>query len=323
MGCGSGGSYLYRLLQKRKPDLKIALFDQPVANACGIKGCAWGLSLPLFTQLCADACANPEKYILDKYDHVIINGRHLKADLAIINKPALVKDLLEGTELRSPSTVNTNEFSRIIDATGYERALLPNVEALPVVSAVQVRLKAKAPKAPTAVFNAKGGYSWLFPIGENEVHLGSLSPGGFDAARAELKNMMSESRSEAICTCRGKIRCHGPITPFVNGNIWGIGESIGLVDPVTGAGIIPAMTSARLLVDNWDSPENYQAAVLHKYAYMKKEASVLNRLIAGNPLSSSDLFFPKQALETIGIKPSFAELVGLVVQGAKDYLSHR
>ncbi len=323
MGCGSGGSYLYRLLRQRKPNLAIILFDQPVTNACGIKGCAWGVSLPLFSQLCAELDFNPETYILKRYDKVIINGQNLKADLAIINKPAFVKDLLGETEIGEPQTAELDGFDRIIDATGSERAFLPKTDAGPVVSAVQIRLKTKAPKAPTAVFNPSGGYGWMFPIGENEVHLGSLSPEGFEAAKRELNNMVANSKSEAICSCRGKIRCHGPVTPFVRGKVWGIGESIGLVDPVTGAGIIPAMSSAKLLVDHWDSPDDYQASVLQRYSYMVKEASVLNHLMAGNPLSSGDLFFPKQALETIGIKPSFFELVGLAVRGAKDYLSHR
>jgi len=95
------------------------------------------------------------------------------------------------------------------------------------------------------------------------------------------------------------------------------------VDPVTGAGIIPAIVSAGLLLDNWDSPMSYEHAVLRRYSYMTKEAGVLNNLAAGRPLSSSDLFFPKQALETIGLKPGFLDLVALVTQAARDYLNLR
>ncbi|QNT76026.1 NAD(P)/FAD-dependent oxidoreductase [Dehalogenimonas etheniformans] len=323
MGCGSGGSYLYRLLRYRNLDLNITLFDQPTANSCGIKCCAWGVSHPLFAQLCAEAGIDSEAFIISQYDHVVINGQRLKADLAIIDKPALVKNFLGGAEQFDPAAVDISSYDRVIDATGSERVFLPATDATPVVSAVQVRLKARAPRAPTAVFNPGGGYSWLFPIGEDEVHLGSLSPQGFDVAREELKKMMSGSKSEAVCSCRGKIRCHGPVTPFVQDKVWGIGESIGLVDPVTGAGIVPAMTSAKQLVDHWDSPSEYQGVVMQRFSYMMKEANTLNRLMAGNALSSGDLFFPKWALETIGINPSFVELVGLVVKGAKDYLAHR
>ncbi|APV43984.1 Dehydrogenase (flavoprotein) [Dehalogenimonas formicexedens] len=323
MGCGSGGSYLYRLLRRRNPDSDITLFDPPTANACGIKCCAWGVSRPLFSKLCAEAGVNSEQFVISRYDHVVINGQRLKADLAIINKPALVKNFLGDAQPLDPGTADVSVFDRIIDATGSERAFMPPTDAQPVVSAVQVRLKARAPDAPTAVFNPGGGYSWLFPIGADEVHLGSLSPGGFDKAREELKKMMSGSKSKVVCSCRGKIRCHGPILPLNAGSVWGIGESIGLVDPVTGAGIIPAMTSAKMLVDHWDSPGEYQADVLQRFSYMIKEANILNRLMAGNPLSSGDLFFPKQALETIGISPSLAEFVGLVVKGARDYLAHR
>jgi flavin-dependent dehydrogenase len=323
MGCGSGGSFLYRLLRQRKPNLEITLYDKASSNACGAKGCAWGVARPLLSQLCTEAGIALEKYIIGKYDHVLINGKRLKADLVIIDKPALIRDFIASATIHDPATVQFDIFDRVIDATGFERAFLPPVEAKPIVSALQVRLKAKAPEAPTAVFNPGGGYSWLFPIGTDEVHVGSLSPKGFDAARDELKPMMADSPSKAVCSCQGKIRCHGPVPPFISGKIWGIGEAIGLVDPVTGAGIIPAMTSAKLLVDNWESPAGYERAVMQRYSYISKEAGVLNHLIAGQPLTSGDLFFPKQALDTIGIKPSFFELVGLVMQGAKDYLSHR
>ena len=322
MGGGSGGAYLYRLLRQRRPELELTLFDRPSPNPCGAKGCAWGLARPLFTQLCADIGFVPGKYVFESYDHVIVNGRRLKADLLIIDKPTLLRDLLEGAKLLDPSIARLDDFSRVIDATGSERAYLPKISATPIVSAVQVRLKVKAPEAPTAVFNPGGGYSWLFPIGHDEVHLGSLSPWGLDAAKKELQSMMEKNgRSKAECSCRGEIRCHGPVTPFVEGKVWGIGEAIGLVDPVTGAGIIPAMVSAGLLLGNWDSPPAYEREVLRRYSYMTKEASVLNNLAAGRPLSSSDLFFPKQALETIGLKPGFFDLVGLVTHAARDYLN--
>ena len=324
MGCGSGGSYLYRLLRKRRPDLEVALFDRPTSNPCGIKGCAWGLSRPLFSQFCREIDVSAEKYVLGIYDHIVLNGQRLKDDLCIIDKPALVRDLLGGAELLDPAAAHLECYDRIIDATGYERAYLPPVDASPVVAAIQVRLKAKPPAVPTAVLSPRGGYSWLFPAGDGEVHLGAISPSGFDVAREELKDMIGGvDESRAICSCRGSVRCHGPAGPFVAGNVWGIGEAIGLVDPVTAAGIVPAMTSAKFLVENWDSAAAYEHAVLHRIGYMSKEAGVLNRLTAGHMLSSSDLFFPKQALETIGIRPGFFQLAGLVMKAAGDYLSYR
>lgn len=56
---------------------------------------------------------------------------------------------------------------------------------------------------------------------------------------------------------------------------------------------------------------------------MMKEAAALNHLMAGNLLSSSDIFLPKQALETIGLQPNLFELMGLAIQGAKDFLDNR
>ena len=87
--------------------------------------------------------------------------------------------------------------------------------------------------------------------------------------------------SQVLCSCTGQIRCHGPVPPFSEGKIWGLGEAIGLVDPIAGAGIVPAMTSAKLMVENWESAQDYERQVWRRYSYMVREARAVLKFLAG------------------------------------------
>ncbi|GAJ22115.1 unnamed protein product, partial [marine sediment metagenome] len=63
--------------------------------------------------------------------------------------------------------------------------------------------------------------------------------------------------------------------------IIGIGESIGLVDPLSGVGIIPAMFSARALVDYWYDLKGYEEYIKHTYGYLSRGAVALR---SNNPV---------------------------------------
>ena len=116
---------------------------------------------------------------------------------------------------------------------------------------------------------------------------------------------------------------NGPVYPFIEGKVWGLGEAIGLVDPIACAGIVPAMTSAKLMSDNWDNDDRYEKQVWRCYSYMVNEAKAVAKLARGERLLYSDLLFPRRAFETLGIYPSFRQIIGIAstvgkIQSAKD-----
>ena len=96
MGCGPGGAYLYALFLHKKPELEVITFDITYHTACGIKGCVWGASWPQFAKLSREVNIDPEKYVLGRYDHVLINQMKLRADVVIIDRPLLIRDLFGG-----------------------------------------------------------------------------------------------------------------------------------------------------------------------------------------------------------------------------------
>jgi flavin-dependent dehydrogenase len=318
MGGGPAGAHLYALLRRKKPELKVSIFDMTTRNACGTKGCAWGASWPRFAELSREVNIEPEKYVLGSYDHVLINDIRLKADVIIIDKPTLIKDLLGGISPLNPSDVDLSAFERVVDASGVNRAYLSPQPGQPLVDAVQMRLANASVACPTVVADRTGDYTWLFPLGSDGVHIGSLSSRGIETAAQELNKVRGTlTAGQVVCRCSAKICRSGPIYPFIEGKVWGLGEAIGMVDPIACAGIVPAMTSAKLMTENWDDGRRYEKRIWRNYFYMVKEAKALAKFARGEKLLYRDLMFPHRAFETLGIFPGFRQIIEVASKARK------
>ena len=269
MGCGPGGAYLYALLRRKMPGVEISLFDKGHHTVCGIKPCAWAVSRSPFMSLCKEIDIIPP--ILGQYDHVNIGGMRVKADVATIDKPAFIRKLVEGANISDGAPVHT--FERIIDATGKRTYLSAGAERR--VKTAQRKIKARL-DAPLMNLR-RDGWAWAIPLGEY-THIGAGSVR--TDPRTRIDDLGLEG-CEVLCQCQGDVSCGGFIEPFVQGNVWGLGESIGLVDPMTGEGIVPAMLSAKLMLDNWDNPLAYEESVKKTFSVMQKEAHFVKRLISG------------------------------------------
>jgi flavin-dependent dehydrogenase len=324
MGCGPAGAYLYALLRHKKPELEVSTFDMTSHNACGTKGCAWGVSRPQFAKFSAEAKVEPEKYVLGSYDHVLINQIKLKADVVIIDKPSLIKDLLGGAPRLDPSDADLSAFERVVDASGVSRAYLSQQQGLLMVDAIQMRITNVSTPCPMVFADRTGDYTWLFPIGSKEVHVGSLSSQGIEIAAQGLdKARKTLTTGQVLCSCSAMICRNGPIYPFIEGKVWGLGEAIGLVDPIACAGIVPAMTSAKLMIDNWDDGGRYEKQIWRHYSYMVKEAKALAKFTRGEKLFYRDLILPRRVFKTLGLFPRLRQIIELAskvskIKGLKD-----
>ena len=225
MGCGPGGSYLYSLLRQRKPEVEIDLFDAAHHTRCGIKGCGWAISYPKFLNLCQEVDVNPEKFLLGRYDQAFIGQRSIKVDMGIIDKPLFIRDMLCGEKPMAPPREDLATYDRIIDATGTQRAYLAPYQSSLILDLIQIRATVSS-AVPMMVFvNFKSvGYSWVFPLTDNEVHIGCGFVAGIEPAKQEVERVKQRiSINRVLCSCHERIRCHGPILPFTEGNIWGLG----------------------------------------------------------------------------------------------------
>ena len=299
-GAGIAGSYLWRLLVKRGMSAgDIEIVDPGSRTRCGIPSCGFATTRQFFG-LCRDVGLEPEKYILASPDVGYANSMKftVKGHIFSIDKPAFIRDLLEGAAVNSrPGDM---AVERIIDATGTARAYIGKYEQDALHPCIQ--RKVEFPDQPVlAEYAHNVGYAWVIPLEGSNAHVG-IGSNTYDAeAMKKVVDGLSQG-TKTICACQGLIRGTGPILPLVRGNVWAVGEAGGIVDPLSGAGIIPAMVSAKLLVEHWDDPKGYEAAVMRKYGWFRKSAKLVEEWQDRGSLNTRKL---------LGLWREYAELAGL------------
>jgi flavin-dependent dehydrogenase len=306
--CGAGlvGSYLYRLLS-RSGFNQITVFDahKPRQTSCGINPCAWVTSVG-FEELIEEVGLDPQQYMLRTFDKITMNEQNIRGVIKIIDKPGLIADLLIGAEL-ADTTINTDDFDRIIDATGVARAYLPEIDNDIIASCIQYRVYSDEP-VESNINISNLGYAWCFPLSNNEYHIGAgsimMPPDKMLHKLGWLKN------HECLCSCSGSIRFNSPhySLPFVgtatdNNHhlVWGVGEAIGCVAPLAGEGIIPGLKSACLLLANWEDADAYRRSILKEFSWMKEERSVIDKAMQGRRIGIFDARILKKSAKRLGV----------------------
>jgi flavin-dependent dehydrogenase len=312
-GAGMTGAYLYRMLKNQGHGVDV--FDVRAATRCGLHPCAWGTSKG-FTALVAAAGLDPQKYILQELDHVIIDNVRIKAELKTFDKPGLIRDLLQGAEVIY-APFEPGIYERVIDATGVARAFLPPIAADIILPCEQRRVRAAGPLENRIILGSIG-YSWCFPLGEDQYHIGGGSLTAAGHLGSKNCGMSLCEQAETLCGCRGNVRLTSPhgALPFVvnrdRWSVWGVGEAIGCVAPLAGDGVVPGMRSVRILLDNWQNPEAYTNAILQEFGWMKKERRVIERLRRRGHLGISAAWVLKKNSRRMGMAVSLKDALRLL-----------
>jgi flavin-dependent dehydrogenase len=303
IGAGITGAYLYRLLHRKGQ--RACVYSKQPGTLCGIDPCGWGTS-PEFTELVSASGLNPSLYVLSSSDYVMMHGFRIKASLMTIDKPRLIRDLLQGAEV-SYSQPMQGMYDRIIDATGAVRRFLPPVEDDVLVNCVQFRIKTDEFRS-NEISLGRIGYAWCFPLAENTYHIGcgSLLFEPLTILR-ELGWMRSVPQGDIVCSCGGAIRLTGPehsqpfISAFDGHEVWGVGESIGCVAPLVGDGIVSGMKSAKILVEHWNDPFQYAKAIKKEFRWMGRERKAIDRLRNNKSLRLRDAWELRKNSGRMGI----------------------
>jgi len=69
------------------------------------------------------------------------------------------------------------------------------------------------------------------------------------------------------------------------------------------------MVSAKLLVEHWDDPTGYEAAILSEYGWFRKTSEIAHMWLDKNVLNIWDLSLWKNYAEFVGLKPRFSYLI--------------
>jgi flavin-dependent dehydrogenase len=299
-GGGIAGGYLAKLLKQRSisPDVYDGMDHD---TRCRCRSCGWGVPRSLDTYL-ADVDLDFATYLLEPMSSMNFNGLKAKTPLCTLNKPRLIRDLTRGTRLKRQNLgqEEADDYDIIVDATGIARAFLPPCRSDLVMPTLQHRVIVESRTNEHLEAGVYGnripglGYLWIFPLGNNQAHIGIGGVG-----RDQLDRLMDRFYQDSserfsftrLCSCHGFIRVASPYcsTPFYsrktrkNGTpqvIVGIGESIGTVAPFTGEGIIHSLECARIFADSFPDYERYTKSVLTAFTWMKKERETLDYFLS-------------------------------------------
>jgi flavin-dependent dehydrogenase len=299
-GAGIAGGYLAKLLEQRgiSPDVFDGMDND---TRCGCRSCGWGVPRSIDTYL-ADVGLDVATYFLEPMSSMNFNGLRAKTPLCTINKPRLIRDLTKGTRLKRQNLKpeEADDYDIVVDATGIARSFLPPCRSDLVMPTLQHRVIVESrdnEHLEAGIYGNKIpglGYLWIFPLGNNQAHVGIGGVG-----RDQLANLMDRFYQDSsgrfsftrLCGCHGCIRVASPYgsTPFYfrktrkNGTpqvIVGIGESIGTVAPFTGEGIVHSLECARIFADSFPDYERYTGSVLARFTWMKKERETLDYFLS-------------------------------------------
>jgi flavin-dependent dehydrogenase len=316
-GAGTTGAYLFRLLTNRGHG--VDLFDRPPRTRCGLKACAWGTSAG-FLELVQRAGLDAESYVLRRFDHILMDGVKIPAEVLTFDKPRLLRDLLGEAPIHA-EPVPIREYDRVIDATGAARALLPPLADDVTMECREYLVEAEEPLENGLALGGVG-YAWRFPLADGLCHVGCGSllddPGRILARLGWLKDPADGGGARVRCGCVGTIRLTGPrrSQPFVldghEGAVGGVGEAIGCVAPLVGDGIVSGMRSVELLLENWDDALAYTQAVLAEFEWMEDERRLVDTLRAGGSLGLADALVVKRNSRRMGMRVGLREALALL-----------
>ena len=299
-GAGIAGGYLAKLLVQKGIDPDV--FDgMDHDTRCGCRSCGWGAPAGIRTYL-ASAGLDLDEYLLESMPSMHFDGLVARTPLCTIDKPRLIRDLIRDTELkrRDLGSEEAEDYDIVVDATGIARAFLPPCRSDLTLPTLQHRVLVEnygSERLPAGVYGNQVpglGYLWVFPLGNNQYHIGA---GGIGLDRLDhiidrfYRDMGGQFSFSTLCRCEGIIRVASPYyaTPFFvrktrnDGKsqlILGAGESIGTVSPFTGEGIVFSLECARILADSWPDPDRYSGRVMARFSWMKKERETLDYLLS-------------------------------------------
>ena len=315
VGAGVAGRALYRFLELEGfSDVDIYGFKH--TTKCGISPCGWGVCTKEFHKV-HNELELPVRTIINTYGELQVGDMSVNCDLSTFDKPAFLRQMCPDSTIKNAGRRKRGKHDLIVDATGTARALLPPIKDDLKVAFRQERYEVKK-ESPLAIIPAASvGYAWLFPIDDNSVHIGQGWV-NWGITRSEetqkLREMAGVTGERPQCSCKSEIRMLTPgyCKPIAYGNIVGVGESVGTISPMCGAGIIPAIKSAMLLADNIGNLKRYEYLLISDFSFLDREVNIVRKLNSGRRLNPIDLAVIYRNCRRFGISLGWGEIVKLL-----------
>jgi len=213
----------------------------------------------------------------------------------IVNKPLLIRYLLEQAErveyrvrarVDKRGLIVGNELrannSNVVVAAGnlWDGAPRDRIYAVQVLLEFDRRLE--EPNIVEVWFDSSMvGYYWFFPEGEKKARVGV---GGYEEPRGLLERLERFLREHPVAklgTCVEPVRgsyivVSGPQQHLMDGRPPVIGEAAGLVYPISGEGIRPALESGKKLLEALEDGKPLSKLMEKTVSAMKKQKKLLD-----------------------------------------------
>jgi flavin-dependent dehydrogenase len=283
-GAGVAGSYLGNLLDKGGHDVEI--FEASTRERHW-PVCAWGASRHMLEKFSAKAGLDFEDYIFhvgQKLRMELPNNKEEYLDLrglVTYDKQRWEEDLMKELAVRhgvkcTRDSFQFDKYDYVLDCTGLHRSLLPRSPQDFLIPAYEYLLENVKGIDEFHVIGYKGakGYFWYFPL---DGHRGYMGAGDVDKKYHGIDEFFKEHPEAKVVRKIGRpIRLAPPkrMEPFHDGNVIGVGESIGCVFPMLGEGIIPSLICCDIFLDVLERSDKkkfdfdrYRRQVLDRFHY--------------------------------------------------------
>jgi flavin-dependent dehydrogenase len=290
-GLGVAGSYLLRRLNQEGFD---SLGFDPKRPDYYIP-CGYATNLDRIKTFASRAGLDLEEYSTVRSNSVTFSGNEFGPvefsgrGIGTFDKNRFERDLIAGVPTRMAAFRKAEDGSVTIDATGVSRQILGKVENDHLMYAREI-ISGKADHRDFYFhFFEKGtGYYWEFPIaGGYHIGAGALTLDMVDEALRSVQPGFTVGR---------KIRMKPLLENMSRGNVIGVGESIGLVSPITGEGIMPALESAEILIQIMKKQDDldiikmdYRKQIMKAYGYYEQLYDLVSAIQNGRTLGFSAL----------------------------------
>lgn len=300
VGAGVAGRALYRFLELSGFS-DVDIYGIKHSTKCRISPCGWAVYTAKFRKVHNDLRL-PVTTIINSYRELQVGDMFVKCDLSTFDKPAFLGEMCPDSTIMNAGRRKSREHDLIVDATGTARALLPPIKDDRKIQCRQKRYKVYKDVNP-ALFPAPSlGYSWLFPLDNRTVHIGGAFVNDGENL-FEPPMTLADVHAPQVCSCKSDIRMLSPkyCEPIVHGKIVGVGEAVGTVSPLCGAGVIPAIRSAKLLADNIDNTKQYAHLLVKEFSYLDREVEILRKIAAGSSIGAVDMLTMRGNASRFGI----------------------
>lgn len=181
------------------------------------------------------------------------------------------------------------DYDYVLDCTGLHRSLLPRSAEDFLIPAYEYLVENVRGIDEFYVIGYHGarGYFWYFPLDSSRGYMGA---GDVDKRYYGVDEFFRKHPEAKIVKKIGRpIRLAPPkrMEPFQDGNVIGIGESIGCVFPMLGEGIIPSLICCEIFLEvlgssrsGFDS-KRYRKKVLDRFGYYDDVYRIVRLKMAG------------------------------------------